>query len=211
MMIMIMILPVQGRLKGVSPNRKWEKGEMLELDWAAKKTFSSLFEENIEDNSLVSQGLQKKVHQMLNKNIFWKEDKVILEWQCPGSPTSQPYWWSEPVGQKRNCLLCPTWWHTLTRIFPDITREDVFSIRKLTNAVFRMINPIIKDQNVAAKRAYSEKIKDGPDKTSKPVRLKKCHIKQYSQNVFLTKRLRRSWQIVFLTKRLLTQKFPFLA
>ena len=163
---MIMIIPVQGRLKGVSPNRKWEKGEMLELDWSAKKTFSSLFEENIEDNSLVSQGLQKKVHQMLNKNIFWKEDKVILEWQCPGSPTSQPYWWSEPVGQKRNCLLCPTWWHTLTRIFPDVTREDVFSIRKLTNGVFRMTNPIIKDQNVTAKMSISgKKFKDG-DKTS---------------------------------------------
>ena len=138
---------------------------------------------------------RKYIRCMLNKKIFWKEDKVILEWQCPGSPTSQPYWWSEPVGQKRNCLLCPTWWHTLTRIFPDNTREDVFSIRKLTNAVFRMTNPIIKDQNVAAKRSISWRKKSS--KTVLPKRLPDITYK-----AVLTKRLNRSWQNVFLTKRL---------
>ena len=44
--------------------------------------------------------------------------------------------------------------------------------------------------------------KGGPDKTSKPVRLKEMsHIWSW-QNVFLTKRLRQSWQNVFLTKHL---------
>ena len=47
--------------------------------------------------------------------VFWRWS-WWREWHRSGTPTWPPYWWSEAVGQKPNCLLCQASGHTLTTI-----------------------------------------------------------------------------------------------